>query len=65
MAGNSMDDIGSAFVRSLFGMLGFDITEYCNAGIDEAYEYCIQEFKKACEESGIEWEESWEDILYG
>lgn len=43
----------------------FDITEYCNAAVDTAYEYCIEEFKKACKESGITWQSKWEDILYG
>ena len=62
---SQIENIGSAFVKSLFDMLKFDISMYCGAAIDEAYEYCIQEFKKSCEKSGIPWQEKWEDILRG
>ena len=64
MAQNPMDNIGNAFVRSLYDRLEFDITEYCNAAVDAAYEYCIEEFKKACKTAGITWQKKWEDILY-
>ena len=62
---SDMENIGTAFVKSLFDMLTFDISPYCDAAIDTAYEYCIEEFKKACAKSGIPWDKSWEDILYG
>lgn len=42
-----------------------DVTPYCNAAIDAVLEYCIQEFKKACDREGITWDESWEDVLHG
>ena len=42
----------------------FDVTEYCNAAVDACYEYCIEEFKKACERAGITWASAWEKILY-
>lgn len=61
---NGIEGIGSAFVRKLIDMLDFDITEYCNAAVDASYLYCIQEFKKACDEAGIDWQKSWEDILF-
>ena len=61
---NSMDDIGSAFIRSLWELLKIDVTQYCNAAVDAAFVYCIQVFKKACETAGIEWQEEWENILY-
>ena len=62
---NNFEDIGMAAIKKLFGNIDFDITEYCNAAIDEAYEYCVQEFKKACKREGIQWDKSWEDILDG
>ena len=61
----SMEDAGRAIVKGLFKDIQFDITTYCYAAIDEAYEYCIKEFKKACEEAGIDWKKEWEKILYG
>ena len=64
MASTPMESVGNAFVKSLFYMMKFDATPYCKAAIDSAYEYCIQEFKKACEKSDIPWDESWEAILY-
>lgn len=51
--------------KSLLDKEWFNITEYCNAAIDEAYDYCIEEFKKACEMAGIAWQDEWEDILHG
>lgn len=65
MAGNQFDNIGRDFVKSLLDLLDFDITEYCGAAIDAAYDYCIQEFKKACKKNGITWNKEWEDILRG
>ena len=64
MSKNPMGNIGNAFVRSLADQFEFDITEYCNAAVDAAYEYCIEEFKKACKTAGITWQKKWEDILY-
>ena len=61
---SDFDNIGEALVKSLFESLDFDITEYCNAAVDAAKEYCIQEFKKACKKAGITWKKSWENILY-
>ena len=60
---SDFDNIGEALVKSLFKSLDFDITEYCNAAIDSAYEYCIQEFKKACNKAGIGWNQEWEKFF--
>ena len=51
-------------MKRLLNNFDFNITEYCNAAIDEAYEYCIEEFKKACKTAGIDWQEEWEKILH-
>ena len=45
-------------------MIDVDVTTYCNAAVDACYEYCIAEFKKACERENITWKSEWEDILY-
>ena len=45
--------------------LDFNVTEYCNAAVAACYDYCIEEFKKACQAQGITWQTEWEDILYG
>lgn len=65
MSQNSIENIGYEFVKGLFGLLEFDITEFCNAAVDTSFEYCIKEFKKACKEADISWNKKWEDILYG
>lgn len=59
------EEIGLALVSKMWDMLKFDVSAYCNAAVDASYEYCIQEFKRACKIAGIEWKKSWEDILYG
>lgn len=61
---NTMEGIGTALVKGLFSQLEIDVTTYCNAAVDEAFEYCIEEFKKACKRAGIEWRKKWEDVLY-
>ena len=63
MSANPFENLGESIIKKLFDNLDFDITEYCGAAIDEAYDYCIQEFKKACKNAGIEWKKSWENIL--
>ena len=64
MANATWKSMGTAAVKSVFNELEFDITEYCNAAVDAAYEYCREEFKKACTTAGITWQKNWEDILY-
>lgn len=64
MAPNQIEDIGNEFVKRLFSSLTFNVAEYCEAEIDAAFDYCIQEFKKACEIESIPWREEWESILY-
>ena len=63
MARDIYDDMGMALAKRLFESLDFDITDYCNAAIDEAFDYCIQEYKKACKREGIDWKKKWEEIL--
>ena len=65
MSINSFNAAGLAAAKKPLGDPDFDITDYCNAAVDVAYEYCIKEFKKACKSVEIEWNKKWEDILYG
>lgn len=59
-----IEDLGEALVKGLFRNIQFDVTEYCNAAVDASYEYTLQEFKEACKKAGIDWVNSWENILY-
>lgn len=60
---SDIEQIGNYFIRQMFGKLEFDVTEYCNAAVDAGIDYCIQEFKKACNMAGITWQKKWENIL--
>lgn len=60
-----METIGASLAKRLFESLEVDVTAYCNAAVDAAYEYCVEAFKEACKKAGIEWNKSWEEILYG
>lgn len=62
MAG-SYDDIGIAFVERIFSLLVPDIAAYGEAAIQEAYAYCLKEFKKACKREEIEWKDEWNEVL--
>ena len=62
---SSMEEIGTGLVKNLYGEIEKQVTEYCNAVVDDLRDYCIQKFKGACETAGIAWDSKWEDILNG